>query len=374
MNRLLFVLSLSAVLLLELLLPRRGDLEISLQPQKVLSLSKYQVASSYPEAIGKLNAKAAKAGLEDNSGLTVPFRLGSYYGFHDRDLNLLSYDVLPEPLPLSHQIIGNDFYLDLYSEPDVIVIRDIAHKELGRFPGSRNAFIVNNAIYQFSNESHSLYRYNKRGKLEWRSDLLPYISSLDNNGQGDTLLSYVNGHVILLDRQGHMKNQYVSSGSRVNSVYGVALSQDSQNIALIAGLDRQRFVFLNKQQGTYLFQYAQELPNQLRHSQWLRFSKYDSYVFYNNSEGISVYDFRYDENRLYRQVGHLHQFAEQGGADIQFFVFSVGEGGSLIAIHGTKGELLRLKLRGRNYSLQVQGDTMYLGQDNLIAAYRTEYL
>ncbi|WGK68321.1 hypothetical protein P0082_07475 [Candidatus Haliotispira prima] len=374
MNRLLFFSLLFFVLLLEIFLPRWGDLEISLRPQKVLFLSKYQVGTSYVNAIGKLNVQADSEDPNDYSGLTVPFRLGLYYGFHDRDLNLLSFDVLRGQLPLSHQILGRDFYLDFSGEPGYVVIRDVARREIGRFPGSANAHIVKNTIYQFRNEGHSLYRYNRKGEPEWRSDLLPYISGLDNNVLGDTLISYVNGRVILLNQEGKLDNEYISSGSRINSVYGVALSTDSQNIALIAGLDRQRFVFLKKQQGTYLFQYAKELPNQLRNSQWLSFSDYNPYVFYNSSAGISVYDFRYEENRLYREGGYLNQFGEQEESDIQFFVFGSDEGGSLIGIHGTKGELLRLQLRGHDYSLQVQGDTMYFGQDNLIASYRTEYL
>ncbi len=378
MNQVLFISLLFFVLLLELFLPRRGDLEISFRAQKLLLLSKYQVGSGYPAAIGRLNAHSSIEGSQDDSedveSLIVPFRLGPYYGFHDRDLNLLSYDVLPRALPLGHQILGSDFYLDFNSQPGQIIIRDYARTETGRFPGSEHAFILRNSIYQFSNEGHSLYRYSRQGKLEWRSDLLPYISSLDSNLRGDTLLSYVNGRVILLNRQGKQENEYISSGSRVNSVYGAALAPDSESIALIAGLDQQRFVFLKKQQGTYLFQYAKELPNQLRSSQWLRFSRHDPYVFYSSSEGVSVYNFRYEENRLYRVNGSLNQFAEQRDSDLQFFVFHSEDGGRLIAIHGTRGELLRLQLRGSNYSLQVQGRTMYFGQDNLIASYRTEYL
>ena len=375
MNRLLFLFILLLTFLLQILLPRRGDLEISFQPQKVLLLSNYQVGASYPDAIGKLKAQASTqaSAQGDRSGRVVPFRLGSYYGFHDRELNLISYDVLRKLLPLSHRILASDFYLDFHSIPGSIIIRDIARAEIGRFLGSSNAFIVNDAIYQFSNEGHSLHRYSRTGKQEWRSDLLPYISSLDNNVRGDTLVSYVNGRVALLNQQGKLDNEYMSSGSRVNTVYGVALSKDSENIALIAGLDPQRFIFLKRQQSTYLFEYAQELPNQLRHSQWLRFSDYGSYVFYHSSEGISVYNFRRKQHRLYREAGYLNQFDEQEESDIQFFVFWSDGVGSLMAIHGTQGELLRLPLRGRHYSLQVEGDTMYLGQDNLVASYRTEY-
>ncbi len=375
MNQYVFILLLFVVFLLEIVLPRSGELEISFQPKKVLFLSKYQVGSSYPDVFGKLNAQAGTLGLKDISSLAVPFRLGGYYGFHDWELNLLSYDILNQPLPLSYQILGNDFYLDFSSIPNYVVVRDIARREIGRFLDVGNAFIIKDNIYQFSNESHSLYRYSRNGSQEWRSDLLPYISSLDNNVMGDTLVSYVNGRVVLLDKNGKMDNEYISSGSRINSIYGGALSPDSQNIALIAGLDQQRFVFLKKQQETYLFEYAKELPNQLRNSQWLRFSDYSLYVFYNSSQGFAVYDYGYKEHRLYREDGFLNQFGEQGEQlNIQFFVFGSPEGGNLIAVHGTQGELLRLKLRGQNYSLQVKKDIIYFGQDNLIASYRTEYL
>ena len=370
MNRLLFAFVLLFVFLAEIFLPRMGKREISFQPKELLSLSQYTVGSSSLSLIDKLRTQTAQQ--QGATITTIPFRLGLYYGFHDQKLNLLSYDALKEPLPLSHQILGSDFYLDLFGDSQELIIRDIGRTEIGRIPRLKSTFIVKDTIYQFQNEGHSLFRYSSKGELEWRSDLLPYISSLDTNDRGDTLISYVNGRVVLLNRQGELDNEYISSGSRINSVYGAALSADSQNIALIAGLDQQRFVFLKKQQTTYLFEYALRLDDPLRRSQWLQFSADHPYVFYSNTSGVTVYNFRRRKNRLYHAAGDLNRFGEQG--NIQFFVFNSGAEGTLLATHGTQGELLRVQLSGNHYSLQVQETTIYFGQDNLIASYQTEYL
>ena len=368
MNRLLFACLLLFVFFLEIFLPRMGKLEISLQPKALLSLGQYAVGSSFPAAIDKLGSQTEQS--TDNA--TISFRLGLYYGFHDQELNLLSYDALKEPLPLSHKILGSNFYLDLFGEE--LIIRDIGRTEMGRIPASKSTFIVKDTIYQFQNEGHSLFRYSSQGELEWRSDLLPYISNLDTNALGDTLISYVNGQVVLLNEQGKLDNEYISSGSRINSVYGAALSPDSQNIALIAGLDQQRFVFLKKQQTTFLFAYAQQLDDPLRRSQWMQFSVVHPYVFYVNAAGVSVYNFRHQKTRLYTATGDLNQFGEQGPSDIQFFVFNSGSEGTLLATHSTQGELLRVQLSGNHYSLQVHKATIYFGQDNFIVSYQTEYL
>ena len=372
MRKSVFFWGLLLCLSLQLFLPRYGSLEISLQPDKILFLSQYQVGSVALDTVERLDSQIRN---EPDSNLVIPFHLGPYYGFHNRELELLSYDVQNKQVPWNQRILGQDFYLDFQNAPEYIIIRDFASRELGRFTGSSNAFVLKDAIYQFSDNGHSLHRYSRKGQLQWRIDMLSYVTGLDSNA-GYTLISYVDGRAILLDQKGNIINEYINSGSRVNSIYGAAISKDIQNLALIAGLDQQRFLFLNKNQENYLFQYAKELPNQLRHSQWLRFSDYGPYVFYNNSEGISIYDFHYEKSRLYPAAGILSHVGEQEQSNIQFFLFRTPNGeGKLIGTHGTNGALLHLRLRGyNNYSLQIQGNKIYLGQDNLILSYQLEYL
>lgn len=361
MNRTLSLLTIGFYLLFQLFITRTGTLEKTIEPQKSIWLTQFSIGSRFTE--------------EDRTEVqSIPFRIGDYFGFHDPDLNLLSYDVLQKDLPGSQNFQAQDFYLD-YNEENQILIRDFLQREIGRFKGNQNAFVRNNYIFYLNNQRHTIEQYNREGKLLWVSSFPSYLNSLDKRSPQKTALGYLDGNIIIVDSNGKVENKYQVSGTRLNNLYGVAISKTGNYLAAIAGIDRQRFIFLEHRKGSYLFQYAKDLKDQLLHTRWLSFSENFPYVLYNANEGITVYNYKSKENRQYHIPGKLIDYNELQKFNIQFFIFQQDDYHSnLTAIMGSEGLFVQIPLEDQTNSLYTYQNHIYLGQKDLLVSYTLKEL
>lgn len=359
MKYLYFVALLIFYLFLSLTVTRKGNAELTVVPERILRLSQYQVGEVFSPSDKKQS---------------IPFRLGSYFGFHDEDLNLLNYDVLTENLPSSQRFQAEDFYLDFESRPDTVVIRGVDNRELGSFIGDSRAFISKGEIFQLSNQGHTLMRYNREGVLQWYTNFLPYLTSMDNNPGSSVTLGFARDNISILDERAQLSGEYYVSGSRVNFVYGVASSPDQRYLAALAGLDPQRFIFLENRQGAYVYRYSMELDNQLRHTQWVQFSQNQSQVYYETSSGIAVYDYESKKSHQYHSEGKLKCFAEFSHENVQLFIMNLGNRGVLKMLNGARGPFLRMPLAQGPYSLHIFGDQLFYGQGDVLTSFSLKRL
>jgi len=114
------------------------------------------------------------------------------------------------------------------------------------FPVSRNG-----SLFIYNGKTGAIDKINtENGNIQWSLQFISPLTVIDSI-EGITLLGFLDGKALVIGKNGETVFTYRPGGSRVEAVYGGALSSDGKFIALISGLDPQRFILLEKRENGY---------------------------------------------------------------------------------------------------------------------------
>jgi len=150
------------------------------------------------------------------------------------------------------------------------------------YPISRNG-----QLFLYRNDFGILSKINpQNGRYLWSTEYISAITVLDAI-PGKTLVGLLDGRIELIDDSGNVLLTYRPGGSRVEAVYGVALSDDGSKIALISGLDPQRFVLLEERKNGYRPVAHHDTETDFRRLVSIDFIRHDGQVLYENNGFIN---------------------------------------------------------------------------------------
>lgn len=101
------------------------------------------------------------------------------------------------------------------------------------------------------------------GRTKWEYHFSSLITTLDGKN-GAILIGLLNGDLVMLDQNGRVKMSWTAGGSRVRAIYGAAMSPDGETIALVSGLDPQRFILLENKENGYRPVFHENLAQSFR--------------------------------------------------------------------------------------------------------------
>ncbi|MCK5736860.1 MAG: hypothetical protein KAH21_10290, partial [Spirochaetaceae bacterium] len=100
----------------------------------------------------------------------------------------------------------------------------------------------------------------------------------------------LDGRVELIDDSGSVILKYRPGGSRVEAIYAGALSGDGLRIALISGLDPQRFILMEERKNGYRPVAHHDTGTDFRRSVSIGFVRNGKQVIYENNGYVDVVD------------------------------------------------------------------------------------
>lgn len=109
-------------------------------------------------------------------------------------------------------------------------------------------FFLDGRAFVMHSDQNSVSRLDADGSIEWTYDFTAPVTCVDA-AAGFLLAGTLAGTAELVDGEGRGVYTAEPSGSRIAGVYGCALSADGSMMALVCGLDRQRFVLMGRQGG-----------------------------------------------------------------------------------------------------------------------------
>jgi hypothetical protein len=124
------------------------------------------------------------------------------------------------------------------------------------------------------------------GGVLWRREYLSPVTVLDSV-EGRTLIGLLDGRVEILDDDQGVVFEYKPGGSRIEAVYGGALSSDGSMVALVAGLDPQRFILLQERKNGFRPVFHRDTGTDYRRSVRVGFVRGDHEVLY-ETEGSAT--------------------------------------------------------------------------------------
>jgi len=209
----------------------------------------------------------------------------------------------------------------------------------------------------------------RQGRILWDYQLPSLITCLDSRDDL-TVVGLLNGEIRLFDGEGESVFTWSPGGSRISAVYGVALSPGGESIALVSGLDPQRFILLEKKENGYRPVFHENLRNSSRESLFLTIDSSRNILLKGEGEGLfytlnasSLHAFplpgSFRDGETLPSEGTVYFVSEENGkASLSLYT----EGGDLILTNRYEDSAFSLDIRKGKILLAGSKDAYLIGR------------
>lgn len=293
----------------------------------------------------------------DISG-TISFSIGDYLGYFTDNLNLTYIDKIDYKVSISDSVFIN--------YPKIPKILDVLNNNgAGRaiIETSGYPIIIENRIVIISDSFISLYDLN--GNFYWKKEILSIITSLSLT-ENQVLISYLDGYCELINMSGQTDFSYRPGGSRIDAVYSASISSGGQYLSVISGLDPQRFILLQNRKGEFKPIFHFELQEQFRRSVSMYFSEDDSQIFFENFEGVNIFDVNLKTLTRVGDSGRMGNVYKDNECNFYSAMFLGKDSSSLKLFTPENRVILEKRFKGNSFFFRKKEDRFYVGTDNLL--------
>jgi len=320
--------------------------------------------------LASLEAEYAERGQV--RGRLIPFTLGSRFGYVDTEGNLIHNKEREQTVSLSA-----DYWAEYPPSPGELVIHNV------RQDAGQNAEITLNnpqgyplfldgRIFLISRDQCSLEEVNKDGAVLWTYSFEAPLTCIDAAGSY-VLTGTLDGMIDLLDSEGKpLFPSFAPGASRIPVILGCRISSDGAKLAVLSGIDKQRFLFLERYGSSdYRVTYHEFLQGEgFRREMQMAFIENDTRVIFEQEAGLGVYDVRSRSSITLPLSGRLETLDEMGGSGL-FFYISSGTGGQkrFTAFKPPNLELISIPFKSESVFLCRRGKELYLGGGTTLASF-----
>jgi len=303
------------------------------------------------------------------SGFLIPFRLGNRFGYVSNDGRLFLNKKQEHTVSLSPE-----FWAEYEEAPVSVTIHDpLSDNELSlENPGGYPLFI-DGRIFLISKDQTSLKELSRTGEVLWQYDFEAPLTCIDAAG-GFVLAGTLDGMIDLLDSGGNpVFPSYAPGASRIPVILSCRISSDGSKIAVISGIDKQRFLFLELYgNNDYRVTHHEFLEGEgFRREMQMAFIGNDTRVVFEQESGLGIYDVRSRSTITLPLHGQLEILDEEGGDGLFFYIHSGSNRGEkrFIALKLPDKELLNVPFKSEVSFLTRRGNELYIGGGMTLACF-----
>ena len=259
--------------------PRRLPQETVLKPRWITSLE-----SSNPFLFSDSSV--------NKNDPPLPFTLGDHFGYLLDDGNFIINQKRTSLISLSENA-----WAEYEGLPSSIQVMDPYNKGIltiespdgyPLFLDRRNA--EKQGFFIVAPEQNSITAVNPDGEELWTYDFPAPITCVDGTPMF-LLAGTLDGTLVLLDPSGHpVFTPFEPGGSRLSVILGCAISGDATRLAIISGIDEQRFLLLEQSGDTYKVIYHEFLSEGYRRPVHLSFIDNDSKIVFEREGGLAIFN------------------------------------------------------------------------------------
>jgi hypothetical protein len=307
---------------------------------------------------------------EDPGGaFIVPFVLGGRFGYAGAGGELVLNKTREKYVSVSEK-----YWSEYDPAPEELVIQKMPGDEKIRIsPAKGYPVFLDGRIFIISKDQCSLSELDEEGKTIWNYDFEAPITSFDAAG-GYVLAGTLDGMVELLDSEGKTVFPSYAPSARITVILGCRISSDASKLALVAGIDQQRFMFLERYgDSDYRVTYHEFLKGQaFRRELHMAFINNDSTVVFEQEEGLGVFDVKTRTKTTLPLEGTI-QALDETGEDGLLFLVTAGKSGNtqkrLIALSLPGKVLINAPFTGENTFLARRGKELFIGGGMTLASF-----
>ncbi len=363
---LLVILTLAYVLIL----PRSTGTEPLLDRRWVLSIDDATADGSAED--GAEAAAAGEDAAEDGAGEApgiIPFRLGSRFGYFTSDGRLthseqIRYGVAQDAERYAnYSVISENIVLQ---NPDGDLVRSIAAHGYPRLERGR--------LYVFAPGGSAVSEWTVDGRRIWTQDFLSVLTDLAS-GEVGTAVGLLDGSVYLLGEDGEELFSYETEGSRLAVTLAVALGEDEDVLAAVAGIDPQKLILFERHTEGFFPVFQLELDSDYRRSVLLDFLDGGATLAVEQPGGLVLYDRRTESFGRVDLGGAVEEVQSLPEFDL-VVTASRGDGGAEAPVRRLQATvwpdypLFAERMPADDIFLRAEGARIYLGMNGRLLCVR----
>jgi len=367
----MYILGLTAFVIYIFIAPRSIPVETVLTPRWITSLE-----SNYP-----VNLKDTSI---NENGLLLPFTLGNRFGYMADDGKFAINQIRDGYVSMSENL-----WAEYEALPSSIKVMDPHNGEIFVIENPKGyPFFLDNRVFIVGSEQNSITALSRAGEELWTHDFPAPLTCVDAAG-GYLLAGTLDGAVELLDSSGSLVfTPFEPGGSRLSVILGCAISQDASRLAIISGVEKQRFLLLERsvsdrlgteRLGTdrpndaYKVVHHEFLSDGFRRPVFVRFINDDAQIIFEREEGLGIFTISSRTSKKVNLEGEITALDDSGENGFLFLITSQGQDEKrFIAIRHPGLIVNETPFKSKNAFLARKRDRLYLGGDLLMASFELE--
>jgi hypothetical protein len=288
-----------------------------------------------------LGGAPAQAGEEEAASgefpmQRIPFTLGNRFGYVSRD-GLLSVNQVKK----ANVSLSRERWAEYEAEPSRIAVHDNAGEQAAVIETPRGyPFFLDGRTFLISSEQNAISAIDETGAVSWAYEFAGPLTCVDS-AAGLLLVGSLDGAASLLDSGGRQVFSFEPGGSLYSIILGCAISHDGSRLALISGIDGQRFLVLERfgpSAGDYKVVYHEFLGGGFRRPVYISFVEDDRWIVFERAGGLGFYEISSRKSDRVELGGDVYAVDHSGGKGMVFAVISRSENAK---------ELVGIRLPGR---------------------------
>jgi len=260
----------------------------------------------------------------------LPFSMGSRFGFvRQQDGRFFINKTTKSNVSLS-----DNHWAEYEAEPDRITIYDNKGEKYAVIenPGGYPFFFGDEGgeqgrIFIVGSEQNSISEIDSSGAVLWTYEFAAQITCVDA-ARGLLLAGSLDGSIVIIDSNGRKVFSFEPGGSRYPVILGCAISRDGSALALISGIDNQRFLYLEQfgtSPGDYKVVYHEFLIGNFRRPVFISFIENDRWALFERIGGLGFYEAGSRRTTKVDLGGEISAVDQSGGLGLVFAVVSMSE-------------------------------------------------
>ena len=298
----------------------------------------------------------------------IDFHLNGKFGYLDSNEGILFTDNL-----LFGVAIDKGGYINYSRQNDLLVLKDREGRFINTIDISGYPFFSNDRRFIISYDSNGISEIDKDGSLIW---INTFSSSISSVSVSDSLVfvGTVDGRISLFNPAGIVLFSHETKDSRINVIFGGAVSSSGDYMLTISGLEPQLLTLWNKTGDEYQVQITWSVNSELRRHAAAGFSEDGLFAYVEAKEELLIIELKNKNLYSLPLTGRLQNIHFNGASEL-LYILSQDNNGSYLMISETDGtHLFYTRLSGRYAMLKKDLDRIILGIDTNLIAYSMESL
>jgi hypothetical protein len=265
-----------------------------------------------------LNVNIANGDINPESFLS--FSLGNRFGYVDREGNFPINNIKKANVSLSREL-----WAEYEAEPEQVTIYDSNGEASVVIENPRGyPFFLDGRIFLINSEQNAISEIDASGEVSWTYEFAGPLTCIDA-AAGLLLAGTLDGIVAVLDSGGNQVFSFEPGGSRYSIILGCAISRDGLRLALVCGINDQRFLMLERfgtNAGDYKVVYHEFLDGGFRRPVYVAFIEADHWVVFELTGGLGFYEISTRRAGKVNLSGEVSAIDNCGGQGMVFAIVS----------------------------------------------------